>query len=116
MIKFAKPSLRRVIWSLVTVTVALSLCVSIRWYIGALIQSPSDPHPMSGGDTVRLAFTFLTVYGPMLIITIWPVTVPLILAVGALIATIRVVDPPDDDEASAAPADTPGCAPQDDQP
>lgn len=99
MIKFCKPSLRRALVCILAVTLVARISAGIVLYAVAIVTH-SDPSPTPVGEYVRLLLLDLTFWGPITVITGWPIFVPVILAVGALVASIRVVDPPENDEES----------------
>jgi hypothetical protein len=100
MIKFFKPNLRRALVCILAVTLVACISAGIVLYAVAIVMH-SDPAPTPVGEYVRLLLLDLTFWGPVTVITGWPIFVPIILAVGALVASIRVVDPPEGDEASS---------------
>ncbi|WP_458317032.1 hypothetical protein [Mycolicibacterium brisbanense] len=99
MIKFCKPSLRRALVCILAVTLIACVSVGIVLYAVAIVTH-NDPTPTPVGDYVRLLLLDLTFWGPITLITGWPIFVPVILALGTFVAAIRVVDPPDEDGAS----------------
>jgi hypothetical protein len=87
---FIKPSIWRVLWSVVAVAVAGSVIVGCGLYIGA-IATHNDTGHTPAGDYVRLFILDLTLWGPMLVLTVWQVTIPVIGLLGVLVASIRKI-------------------------
>lgn len=85
---FAKPSLRRLIWSTVGAMAACSVIVSTAYVIGALVTSADDPIPTSTGEYVLLSVIFLTFWGPILMLNFWYLSLPVVISLGVL-ASIR---------------------------
>jgi purine-cytosine permease-like protein len=52
--RFAKPSIRRLLWSVLAVAVSVCVIASVGLFIGALVNSLDDPNPTSTGDYIRL--------------------------------------------------------------
>lgn len=86
---FAKPSLRRVIWSIVAVAVASCVTMGLAEAIGLIVTARDTSPTPDGGEYVRLMVMCLTFWGPVLLLTIWFITIPAIIALGALVASIR---------------------------
>jgi uncharacterized membrane protein len=87
-LRFAKPSIRRVLWSVAAVAVAGSVIVGFGLYIGA-IATHNDSGHTPAGEYVRLFILDLTLWGPILVLTVWQVTIPLIGLLGVLVASVR---------------------------
>lgn len=88
-LRLTKPSLRRAIWSMVAVAVACCVIVSSAYVVGALMTASDDPAPTSTGEYVQLAVVFLTFWSPLLLLNFWYLSLPVIVALGLLIASIR---------------------------
>lgn len=86
--QFRGPSVWRVLWSIVGVTVLCGIVAGIVLYANAIITH-SDPEPTPTGDYIRLFLLDITFWGPMLLLTIWQVSVPVILVLGGLVASLR---------------------------
>lgn len=86
---FVKPSLRRVIWSMIVVAVACCVVISSAYVIGALVAPGDDPAPTSTGEYVLLAVVFLTFWSPSLLLNFWYLSLPVIVVLGLLIASLR---------------------------
>ncbi|MEB3070374.1 hypothetical protein [[Mycobacterium] vasticus] len=84
---FAKPSLQRVIWSMIAVAVASCVVAGLAASIGLIVTARDTPPDC--GEYVRLVVMCLTFWGPILLLTIWFITIPVIIALGALVASIR---------------------------
>lgn len=87
--QFAKPSFRRLLWSTVAVAVAGCLIAGSALFVGALVVSSDDPIPTSTGDYIRLYFVAILLWGPSLLLIVWFITVPLVMVLGVLIASVR---------------------------
>jgi hypothetical protein len=87
-LRFTKPSIRRVLWSVLAVAMAASVVVGVGLYIGA-IAIHNDTGPTPAGDHVRLFVMDLTFWGPVLVVTVWQVTIPVIGVLGVLVASVR---------------------------
>ena len=85
---FARPSLRRMFWSLIAATVACCVIVSSAYVIGALVTA-DERDPTSGGEYVRLAVVFLTIWSPLLLLNFWYLSLPVIVTVGTFIASVH---------------------------
>ncbi|WP_019970592.1 hypothetical protein [Mycobacterium sp. 141] len=88
MITFTKPSGRRVLWSLAAVVVTCCILAGVAVCIGFIVNH-EGPEPISTGETVRLAIMCLTLWGPMYLVIAWPLSVPFMAAVTALVACAR---------------------------
>jgi hypothetical protein len=86
---FAKLSIRRVIWSLIAVTVGSCVLAGTGLFIGALVVSHNDPTPTSTGDYIRLFIAFILLWGPSLLMIVWWISVPMIAGLGVLAACVR---------------------------
>lgn len=87
-LRFTKPSIWRVLSSVVTVAVAGSVIVGFGLYTGA-IATHNDAGHTPAGDYVRLFILDLTLWGPILVLTVWQVTIPVIGLLGVLVASVR---------------------------
>jgi hypothetical protein len=87
--RFAKPSVRRLLWSVVAVTVTCCVIVSSAYVIGAIVTATDDPAPPSTGEYVQLAVVFLTFWSPLLLLNFWYISLPVIVALGVLVACVR---------------------------
>lgn len=87
MIEFAKPSPARALWCIAAVTVFTCVVTGIVMSIGMILVS-SDSTPPPTGEYVRLFIVNITMWGPILLVTVWFLSAPVILAMGLLIAGI----------------------------
>jgi hypothetical protein len=87
--RFAKPSVWRVIWSLIAVAAASCVLAGTGLFIHALVVSHNDPTPTSTGDYIRLFIAFILLWGPSLLMIVWWISVPMITGLGVLAACIR---------------------------
>jgi hypothetical protein len=85
---FAKPSIRRVIWSIIAVAVIACVVTGIALSVG-FITGHDDNGPVPNGEYVRLVITCLTIWAPMYLLIAWQISVPTIIALGALAACVR---------------------------
>lgn len=87
-LRFAKPSLWRVLWSIIAVAVVSCVITGIALSIGFIVGY-DGPEPVSKGEYVRLVITCLTFWGPMYLLIAWWATIPAIIGLGALAACVR---------------------------
>ncbi len=87
MITFTKPSRRRVFRSLAIVVLACWVVTSLLVCAGFIANHEGEPIP--AGETVRLVMMCLAFWGPIALATLWPVSVPLIAGLTALVAYAR---------------------------
>lgn len=99
MIRFAKPSVRRALVCVAVVTVFVCVVVGIAMSTAMIVGSSA---PTSTGEYVRLFIVNITMWGPIMVITAWFLSAPVVLAVGVLVACIHVVDPPNEAESTEA--------------
>ncbi|WP_079647674.1 hypothetical protein [Mycobacteroides abscessus] len=57
-------------------------------YIG-LIATHHDNAPTATGDYIRLFFVSIFFYAPMFLLIVWQITIPALLALGVLVASVR---------------------------
>lgn len=82
------PSWRRTLWSTVTVFAAGSVGVGIAVALGFI--AGKDPNAsVTTGEYIRLVAASLTIWGPMYLLIAWQASIPSIVAVGLLVASIR---------------------------
>jgi hypothetical protein len=86
---FRKPSIWRVFWTTVAVAAAGSLLAGLGLFTGAIAKH-SDAGRTSPGDYVRLFILDLTFWGPVLVLTVWQITIPVIVALGVLVASLHM--------------------------
>ncbi len=94
-LQFVKPTPSRLAWCTTAVAVVCSLAAGLFLY-GAAIATLSDNDRPSGGEYVRLLLLDLTFWGPVLLLTLWKFTTPLVLVVGSLAAGLRRIAPTPD--------------------
>jgi hypothetical protein len=85
-LRLTKPSLRRAVLSIIAVTVVSCVITGIALAI-SYTHGLSDPAPI--GDYIRLFITFATVWGPMYLLFFWWATIPALICLGALVASVR---------------------------
>ncbi|ABK73394.1 hypothetical protein [Mycolicibacterium smegmatis] len=93
MIRFAKPSSRRMLACTAAATAFVCTVAGIGLSVG-MIAGSNDTSPVPTGEYVRLFIVNLTMWGPMLLLIAWPVSVPLILVLGILAASVHAAEPP----------------------
>jgi hypothetical protein len=86
--RFAKPSVRRVLWSVVAVAAVSCVIAGIALSIGFIVDY-DGPQPVPKGEYVRLVIACLTLWGPIFLLTAWPISTPAILVLGFLVACVR---------------------------
>jgi hypothetical protein len=86
---FVKPSVRRLLWSVIAVAVLSCVIAGVCLFIGVLVTYRHDPNPTSTGDYIRLFIWFILLYGPSLLLITWFVSVPAMVALGVLVACVR---------------------------
>lgn len=96
MIKFTKPSGRRALVCIAAVAVFACVVMGIALYTAAIVTH-NDPNPVGAGEYVRLFVVDISIWGPIALLTVWYISVPVIVVVGILVAYIHVVDPPSDE-------------------
>ncbi|MDV3125291.1 hypothetical protein M1247_10245 [Mycobacterium sp. 21AC1] len=106
MIKFVKPSVRRALVCAAIVMVFVCVVVGIAMST-AMIVGSSDPTPVPTGEYVRLFIVNITMWGPIMVITAWFISVPVIVALAILVACIQVVDRPNEEEDAEAETEVP---------
>jgi len=83
-----KPSIGRVFYSILVVAILGCLLTGIALAIGyTLGYNESDPAP--AGEYLRLVVTSVVLWGPILLLTAWWVSIPAVLVIGILAASIR---------------------------
>jgi hypothetical protein len=93
--RFAKPSIRRVIWSLIAIAVGSCVLAGTGLFIGALVVSRNDPTPTSTGDYIRLFIVSILLWGPSLLRFFWWATIPVIIGLGVVAACVRRTTAPE---------------------
>ncbi|OBH14614.1 hypothetical protein [Mycolicibacter sinensis] len=63
--------------------------MSSAYVVGAIVTGRNDSDPTTPGEYVQLAVMFLTFWSPILLLTFWYLTLPLIITIGLLIASVR---------------------------
>ncbi|SLE48120.1 Uncharacterised protein [Mycobacteroides abscessus subsp. massiliense] len=86
--QFVKPSLGRVVGMTIAAIALVCVIAGIVLYIG-LITTHHDDGATAGGDYVRLFFVSIFFYAPMFLLIVWQVTIPGVLALGVLAASLR---------------------------
>jgi hypothetical protein len=98
----AKPSIPRVIWSMIAVAVVACVVTGIALSVG-FINGHNDNGAVPNGEYLRLVITCLTIWGPMYLMIAWQISIPTIIALGALAACVRR-RPVSTDQGSQRPA------------
>ena len=85
---FAKPSWRRALWSVTIVFVISSVVTGIAVAIGFI--AGKDPNAsVPAGEYIRLLVASLAIWGPTYLLIAWQVSIPTIIGIGVLAATVR---------------------------
>lgn len=85
-LRLTKPSFKRAVLSIIAVTVVSCVITGIALAF-SYTHSLSDPAPV--GEYIRLFITFVTVWGPMYLLYFWWATIPALICLGALVASVR---------------------------
>ncbi|RIT26822.1 hypothetical protein D2E76_27875 [Mycobacteroides abscessus] len=86
--QFVKPSLGRVVGMTIAAIALVCVIAGIVLYIG-LIATHHDDGATPTGDYVRLFFVSIFFYAPMFLLIVWQVTIPGVLALGVLAASLK---------------------------
>jgi hypothetical protein len=87
-LRFAKPSARRVIWSIIGVALASCVISGIALAVGSSLGYTA-PGPVPNGHYVRLLVLCISFWGPVLLLTAWWISLPAIVGIGALVACVH---------------------------
>ena len=85
---FVKPSMRRVVGATLLVVVIACLLTGTAVAIGSIAAS-HDQEAAPTGEYVRLVVLSLVMWGPIYLLTAWPVSAPTIVVLGLLAACLR---------------------------
>jgi hypothetical protein len=85
-LRFAKPSPKRAVLSIIAVTIASCVITGIALAV-SYTHGLSDPAP--AGDYIRLFITFVVVWGPTYLMFFWWATIPALVGLGTLVASVR---------------------------
>ncbi len=83
---FAKPSLKRAVVSTTAVAVVSCVVTGFALAVG-YTHRLTDAAPV--GDYIRLFITFVVVWGPTYLLFFWWATIPGLIGLGALVASVR---------------------------
>lgn len=92
-LRFVKPSVVRVFWSIIAAIAICCLIAGLSLFIGG-IATDDDRGATSTGDYIRLFFVFIMIWGPGIILIAWKFSVPFMIGLGWLAASVRRVKPP----------------------
>ncbi len=87
-LKFTRPSVRRAVGFIAATVVLLGMIAGLVLFANA-IATHHDSHPAPGGDYVRLFILDIVFWGPMALLAIWQISMPLILGLGLAAASLR---------------------------
>lgn len=104
-VHFVKPSAWRVFWSLFAAAFVVYV-VAVVVLISAAFTS-NRPPSTSSNEHVGLLMWDLVFAAPVFVLTLWFVTIPVIVALGVLCASIRLGAPKDDTGTSAVQGNSP---------
>lgn len=82
------PSPQRIAMFLAAAVAVYSVAAGLILYANA-IALHSDPGPIPIGDYVRLLVVDITMWGPVVLITVWPVSAPVLVLSGVVAASLR---------------------------
>lgn len=82
------PSPQRMVVFLAAAVAVYSVAAGLVLYANA-IALHSDPGTIPIGDYVRLFVVDVTMWGPVVLITVWPVSAPVLVLSGAVAASLR---------------------------
>lgn len=82
------PSPRRIAIFLAATVAVFSVLAGLVLYANA-IALHSDSGPTPSGDYVRLLVVDVTMWGPVVLITVWPVWAPVLVLSGVVAASLR---------------------------
>jgi hypothetical protein len=91
-VHFAKPSAWRVFWSLFAAAFVVYVVAVVVVFISAAFSS-NRPPSTSSNEHVGLLMWDLIFAAPVFMLTLWFVTIPVIVALGVLCAIIRLGGP-----------------------
>lgn len=86
--QFVRPSPGRVVAMTIATTAFVCVIAGTVLYIG-LIATHHDNAPTATGDYIRLFFVSIFFYAPMFLLIVWQITIPALLALGVLVASIH---------------------------
>lgn len=84
----ARPGPRRVVVSIVLVAAVCSVLMGLVLYAAAIVTH-HDPQPTPVGDYVRLFILDITLWGPLALVALWYVCLPVIVTVGVAVSVLR---------------------------
>jgi len=87
-LRFTRPSVGRAIGFIAATVVVLGVLAGLVLFANA-IATHHDSHPTATGDYVRLFILDVTFWGPMALLAIWQITLPLILVSGLAAASLH---------------------------
>lgn len=90
-LRFVRPSLGRLVGMTIATIALVCVITGIVLYFG-LITTHQDIGPTSTGDYIRLFFVSIVFYAPMFLLIVWQITIPAVLALGVLAASLRKTD------------------------
>lgn len=86
--QFVRPSLGWVVGMTIAAIALVCVIAGIVLYIG-LIATHHDDGPTPTGDYIRLFFVSIFFYAPMFLLIVWQATIPGVLTLGVLAASLR---------------------------
>lgn len=87
-LRVVRPSLGRLLCSTLLVAAVSCVITGIVLSIG-FILGYNESQPAPKGDYVRLVVSSVTLWGPIYLMTAWWITTPVVIALGALGASLR---------------------------
>ncbi|OSC26952.1 hypothetical protein B8W67_18290 [Mycolicibacillus koreensis] len=74
--------------SVVLVAVVCSVLMGLVLYAAAIVTH-HGPQPTPVGDYVRLFILDITVWGPLALVALWYVSIPVIVTIGVVVSVMR---------------------------
>lgn len=92
---FVKPSLWRLMWSVVAVAAGICVITGVAVFVGILVSHPPATDSVPTGDYVRLFVVCVVFYSLMYLWIVWWATIPAIIGLGVLAACVRRTTAPE---------------------
>jgi len=86
---FVKPSLWRLVWSVVAVAAGICVIIGVAVFVGILVSHPPATASAPTGDYVRLFVVCVVFYSLMYLWIVWWAAIPAIIGLGVLAACVR---------------------------
>ena len=86
---FVKPSLWRLVRSVVAVAAGICVIIGVAVFVGILVSHPPATASAPTGDYVRLFVVCVVFYSLMYLWIVWWAAIPAIIGLGVLAACVR---------------------------